>query len=230
MLISVLFPIDDTIEEMWKWQRELDPTVNRAFQQVERVQFLPESLVQYAALDEPLPIGEGQTISQPYIVAVMVQALQLQPGDKVLEIGTGSGYEAAILCEITAQADHAKGETVYSIERIPELAHQAETVLHRLGYQPNLRVGDGAQGWPEAAPFDAIIVSAAGPKLSVKWWQQLAERGRLVVPLAGEDEAQFLWTITKTEGEPTWENLGEVRFVPLLSPLFEEPTNESNQE
>lgn len=206
---------------MWKWQKQLDPIVNSAFQQVDRAKFIPEAWAQYAMRDEPLPIGEGQTISQPYIVAVMVQALQLKPGDKVLEIGTGSGYETAILCEITAQPEQPKGATVYSIERIADLAHQAETRLHQLGYFPNLKIGDGAQGWPEVAPFDAIIVSAAGPKLSEHWWQQLAESGRLLAPLEEGKDEQFLWSIIKHNDQPEWQNMGEVRFVPLLSPLFE---------
>ena len=206
---------------MWKWQKQLAPAVNAAFQQVDRTQFIPEALAQYAKLDEPLPIGEGQTISQPYVVAIMVEALNLKPGHKVLEIGTGSGYETAILCEVTAQPDQPKGATVYSIERIADLASQAENRLHQLGYFPNLKIGDGAQGWPEAAPFDAIIVSAAGPKLSEHWWQQLAENGRLIAPIADRKDEQFLWLITKQDGEAEWNNMGEVRFVPLLSSLFD---------
>lgn len=210
---------------MWKWQRWIDPRVSEAFHKVDRAQFVPQALQSYAGVDEPLPIGEGQTISQPFIVAWMVQALTLHPGDKVLEIGTGSGFEAAILCELTAQADQRKGETVFSIERIAELAERSALLLHRLDYWPHLCVGDGAAGWPEHAPYNAIISSAAPSKVPQSWWQQLAEDGRIIVPIGEVQGEQSLWLIKKQAGAPIIRNLGLVQFVPLISPLLDDPNS-----
>ncbi len=210
---------------MWKWQKQIDLEVSQAFDRVDRAQFVTEELRPYAHVDEPLPIGEGQTISQPFIVALMVEALKLQPEQRVLEIGTGSGFETAILCELTAQTGQRKGERVYSIERIVDLADQAALTLHRLDYWPHLCVGDGAAGWPEHAPYDAIISSAAPPRLPQNWWQQLAEGGRLVAPVGETSDDQILWLIEKQQGKPIAHNLGSVRFVPLLSPIFDEPNS-----
>ncbi len=151
-------------------QRVLD-----AFLKVPRHKFVPEKLQQDAYRDCPLPIGEGQTISQPYMVASMTEALEVEPGHRVLEIGTGSGYQAAILAELGAE--------VYTVERIPSLAEQAERRLAELGYRVHLRVGDGTLGWPEEAPFDRIIVTAGAPSLPPPLADQLAEGGRLAIPI-----------------------------------------------
>lgn len=205
------------------WSEIHDPRLLAAFAQVPREQFLPPSLRQYAGQDEPLPIGEGQTISQPFIVALMTQLLRLQPGQRVLEIGTGSGFQTALLCELTAQPQQQRGAQVYSIERFPGLAQQAATVLEALGYYPHLLVGDGAAGWPDAAPFDAIILTAAPPCLPRPLWQQLGEGGRLIAPIGPVDEDQMLWLVEKRRGQPWLQAHGAVRFVPLLSPLLADP-------
>ena len=205
------------------WRAIHEPRLLAAFAQVPREQFVPLAMRPYADQDEPLPIGEGQTISQPFVVALMTQLLRLQPGQRVLEIGTGSGFQTAILCELTAQPHHPRGEQVYSMERFPGLAQQAAGVLNRLGYYPHLRLGDGAAGWPAAAPFDAIILTAAPTCLPRPLWQQLGEGGRIVAPIGPVDEDQTLWLIEKREGHPRWQAQGPVRFVPLLSPLLAKP-------
>jgi protein-L-isoaspartate(D-aspartate) O-methyltransferase len=212
-----------------RWQDITNARLRAAFERVDRARFVPETFRNEARLDEPLPIGCGQTISQPFIIAWMVQALALQPGMKVLEIGAGSGYQTAILCEMTldsadsaaAQPVAKAGRTVYSIERLSDLAANAAKVLHSLGYFPHLRIGDGALGWHEAAPFDAIVVAAATPILPPAWFEQLAEGGRLVVPIGQPEEAQELWLIYKIDGVMQMESLGGARFVPLVSPLLE---------
>jgi protein-L-isoaspartate(D-aspartate) O-methyltransferase len=137
-----------------QWPEITDERVRRAFSKVARSAFVPAEWRDYADRDEPLPIGEGQTISQPYVVALMTQAIRLQPGERVLEIGTGSGFQTALLCELAWQEGAALGETVYSLERFPSLLLSASTTLTRLGYAPHLRQGDGAAGWPDAAPFE----------------------------------------------------------------------------
>lgn len=205
------------------WREIHDRRLLAAFAQVPREHFLPPAMRPYAGQDEPLPIGEGQTISQPFIVALMTQLLQLHPGQRVLEIGTGSGFQTALLCELTAQPQQPRGEQVYSIERFPGLAQQAATVLDSLGYYPHLQVGDGAAGWPMAAPFDAIILTAAPSCLPRPLWQQLREGGRLVAPIGPVDEDQTLWLIEKRHGQPWLQAQGPVRFVPLLSPLLLDP-------
>lgn len=200
------------------WPEITDERVRAAFARVPRAEFVDAALRQYAADDAPLPIGEGQTISQPFVVALMVQAVALAPGAKVLEIGFGSGFQTAILCELTATPDAPPGATVYAIERLATLAERAEATLHRLGYGPHLRVGDGAAGWPAAAPFDAIVVSAAMPALPDALVEQLGEGGRMVAPV-GDYDAQQLWLVRKRGGEITIDDLGGVRFVPLISKL-----------
>lgn len=205
------------------WREIHDRRLLAAFAQVPREKFVPPSMQPYAGQDEPLPIGEGQTISQPFVVALMTQLLQLHPGQRVLEIGTGSGFQTALLCELTAQPQQPRGEQVYSIERFSSLAQQAVTVLDALGYHPHLRVGDGAAGWPAAAPFDAIILTAAPPCLPRPLWQQLGEGGRLVAPLGPVDADQMLWLIEKRQGQLWVQAQGPVRFVPLLSPLLADP-------
>ncbi len=178
---------------------------------------------QWAERDAPLPIGEGQTISQPFVVALMTQALGAQPGQKVLEIGTGSGFQTAILCALTAEAGQARGRTIYSVERYALLAQRAAAALASLGYAPHLRTGDGAAGWPEAAPYDAIIVSAAAKCLPKPLWEQLAPNGRLVIPIGGEFGEQTLWRLQKIGDTMQRRVLGPVRFVPLVSARLNDP-------
>jgi protein-L-isoaspartate(D-aspartate) O-methyltransferase len=175
---------------------------------VPRHEFVPETLRQEAYEDHPLPIGEGQTISQPYIVAAMLEHLALQTIDRVLEIGTGSGYVTALLSLLCAE--------VYSVERHAQLAALAESTLHRLGYRNmKIRVGDGSQGWPEYAPFDAILVSAATPEMPPALFAQLREGGRMVVPI-GPASSQELQLIRKIGAEPEVRVLEGCRFVPLV--------------
>ena len=179
-----------------------------AMSRVPRHEFVPETLRQEAYEDHPLPIGEGQTISQPYIVAAMLEHLALQTIDRVLEVGTGSGYVTALLSLLCAE--------VYSVERHAQLAALAENTLHRLGYRNmKIRVGDGSQGWPEYAPFDAILVSAATPEMPPALFAQLREGGRMVVPI-GPASSQELQLIRKIGGEPEVRVLEGCRFVPLV--------------
>jgi protein-L-isoaspartate(D-aspartate) O-methyltransferase len=179
-----------------------------AMSRVPRHEFIPETLRQEAYEDHPLPIGEGQTISQPYIVAAMLEHLALQATDRVLEVGTGSGYVTALLSLLCAE--------VYSVERHAQLAALAESTLHRLGYRNmKIRVGDGSQGWSEYAPFDAILVSAATPEMPPALFAQLREGGRLVVPV-GPPSSQELQLIGKIAGEPEVRVLEGCRFVPLV--------------
>lgn len=169
--------------------------------------FVDEGLAPMAYSDRPLSIGEGQTISQPYIVAYMVECLRLKPQDRVLEIGTGCGYLTAILAKLV--------QSVYSIERLSGLLFQARKNLKRLGIKNvTLRIGDGTQGWPEQAPFDAIIVSAASPQIPQPYVEQLAEGGRLILPLGGED-FQELVLVRKEKGKYTRSTLSGCRFVKL---------------
>jgi protein-L-isoaspartate(D-aspartate) O-methyltransferase len=186
-----------------------DERVLAAMVRVPRHDFAPERYRDQAYEDHPLPIGEGQTISQPYIVALMLEALALQPTDKVLEVGTGSGYATALLAEIAGQ--------VFSIERHTVLADQARELLARLGYS-NVKVivGDGSLGYAAAAPFDAILVSAAAPELPPALLTQLAEGGRMMIPV-GREDSQQLQFIRLQNGQPQI-ILGELcRFVPLVS-------------
>ena len=184
----------------------VDATVLQVMGRVPRHLFVPERLREYAYIDHPLPIGSEQTISQPYIVAYMTQALELEPTDKVLEIGTGSGYQAAVLGEIAEQ--------VFSIEILPELARQAEALLEKLGYENiQVRAGDGYLGWPEEAPFDAIIVTAAPEHVPPALVEQLAEGGRMIIPVG--DENQELLRLVRTGGKVREERLLPVRFVPM---------------
>lgn len=182
--------------------------VLRAMSRVPRHLFLPEPLRGQAYRDGPLPIGHGQTISQPYIVALMTQHLQIKKGQKVLEIGTGSGYQAAVLAEMGAE--------VFTIEIIPELARQAEQILSRLEYgNVHVRAGDGYAGWPQEAPFDAIIVTAAPEELPQPLAEQLAEGGRLIIPVGPTYGVQSLLLYRKKEGKMVKTDLGAVRFVPF---------------
>jgi protein-L-isoaspartate(D-aspartate) O-methyltransferase len=188
-----------------------DPRVLAAMGKVPRHRFVPDYLTRLAYYDHPLPIGSGQTISQPYIVALMSQWAAIKPGDKVLEVGTGSGYQAAVLAELTDQ--------VWSIELKPELAKAAEKRLRALGYERiHLRCGDGYQGWPEEAPFDAILVTATAPKVPPALQKQLKEGGRLVIPVGLPDSVQQLLLLRKVKGELQEEKSLPVRFVPLVKP------------
>jgi protein-L-isoaspartate(D-aspartate) O-methyltransferase len=207
------------------WPDVTDERVRAVFAAVPRAAFLAPDLRPCAGEDAPLPIGEGQTISQPYVVAIMVQALHLQPAARVLEIGTGSGYETAILCALTAAPGMELGATVHAVERLPALAAAAEAALHSVGCRPHLRVGDGAAGWPEAAPFAAIIVSAAAAHVPRPLWEQLAEGGRMILPLGDQADNQELWLLHKRNAAMQIERLGGVRFVPLISPLLDDPEN-----
>ena len=187
-----------------------DPLVIAALRKVPREAFVPKGERRHAFEDRPLPIGGGQTISQPYIVAFMVEALELRGGEKVLEIGAGSGYAAAVLAEIAGE--------VYAIERIGELAERATFNLQKAGY-PNVHVrhADGTEGWAEAAPFDAILVSASAPAIPASLKAQLKVGGRLVVPVGPSADAQELRRVRRTsEREFAEETLAEVRFVPLI--------------
>ncbi len=185
-----------------------DVRVLDAMRNVPRHEFVPESFRQEAYEDHPLPIGEGQTISQPYIVAAMLEHLGLQSTDRVLEVGTGSGYVTALLSLLCAE--------VYSVERHAQLAASAESTLHRLKYRNvKIRVGDGIQGWAEYAPFDAILVSAATPEMPPALFDQLREGGRMVVPV-GPPFSQELQLIRKVDGQPEVNILEGCRFVPLV--------------
>lgn len=185
-----------------------DPRVLDAMLRVPREQFVSEPNREQAYEDHPLPIGNGQTISQPYIVALMLESLHLRPTDKVLEIGTGSGYATALLAQLAAQ--------VFSVERHPALAQSAREVIAALGYT-NVRIltGDGTLGLPEAAPFDAIMVSAAAPYLPPALLAQLSDNGRIIIPI-GTENSQQLQFVRLINGQPVISLRELVRFVPLI--------------
>ena len=187
----------------------LDPAVVAALRAVPRERFIPQALRSKAYENHPLPIGLGQTISQPYIVAIMSHLIAIQPGAKVYELGTGSGYQAAVLAEMGAE--------VYTVEIVPELAERAAATLADLGYtKVRVRAGDGYLGWPEAAPFDAVIVTAAGPEVPPALAAQLRPGGRLVMPLGETDETQQLVVVTKnSDGTLHRRSVLPVRFVPI---------------
>jgi len=188
-----------------------DSLVLEAMQRIPRHLFVPEPLHEVAYDDCPQPIGFGQTISQPYVVASMTQHLQLRRTDKVLEIGTGSGYQTAVLAELA--------DDVWTIERVPELYEQAMRTLKELGYHSvHARLGDGVRGWTEAAPFDAILVTAATGQIPKPLIEQLADRGRMVIPVESSvHEHQDLILIRKSAGDLRQTTLYPVRFVPLTS-------------
>ena len=193
----------------------VDPQLLDAMLKVPRHLFVPENLTSSAYSDTPLPIGYGQTISQPYIVALMTESLQLKKGFKVLEVGTGSGYQAAVLAEI--------GCVVFSVEVIKILADTAQERLNRLGYpEISVRWGDGYFGWEEEAPFDSIIVTCAIDHVPPPLIEQLKEGGKMVIPVGPPYSLQTLWLFIKENGQLTSENLGGVIFVPLLREVREE--------
>ncbi len=191
------------------FDRMSDP-VRRALGKVQRHRLVPAAQAALAYRNHPLPIGSGQTISQPYIVALSTDLLGLQGGETVLDVGTGSGYQAAVLAEIASN--------VYSIEIVPSLGEAARKRLAELGYgNIEIRIGDGYQGWPEKAPFDAIVVAAAAPDAPRALLDQLKPGGRLVVPVGGDGQAQFLKLYTRrADGGFDEKRVLPVRFVPLV--------------
>ena len=168
---------ENMVETQIKRRGIKNPRVLSAMLKIPRHLFVPSNFQKLAYSDQPLPIGEGQTISQPYMVALMTEALDPQPEDKILEIGTGSGYQSAILAELCRE--------LYTVERIPQLTIRAQNILHDLGYENVFfRTGDGSQGWSEFAPYDKIIVTAGAPQIPQPLIQQLKEGGRMVIPLS----------------------------------------------
>jgi protein-L-isoaspartate(D-aspartate) O-methyltransferase len=185
-----------------------DPRVLAAFYKVDRHKFIPQATLTSAYGDFPLAIGEGQTISQPYIVALMSECLSLTGREKVLEIGTGSGYQAAILAELAGE--------VYSIERLSGLAEKSQVLLGDLGYANiKLKVGDGTLGWPEFAPFERIIITAAAPRVPLPLTEQLSDNGKLIMP-QGNSFSQTLTLFEKREGKLKSREICACVFVPLV--------------
>lgn len=201
------------LEKAEKLARELrgkgirDKAVLAAIASIPREAFVDEALAEMAYLDRPLPIAEGQTISQPYTVARQTELLQLEPGDRVLEIGTGSGYQAAVLCEL--------GVEVYSIERYEELYQSAKETLSRLGYFPKLYHGDGYEGLPGEAPFDKILITAAPETIPPKLKEQLRVGGRMVLPLGGRERQQMTVVKRVSENRFSTTTHGDYIFVPM---------------
>ncbi|MFP4384257.1 MAG: protein-L-isoaspartate(D-aspartate) O-methyltransferase [Spirochaetia bacterium] len=212
----------DNNEQLYQRQREAmvenqikgrgitDTKILNAMRQVPRHLFMPSGARESAYQDRPVPIGHGQTISQPYIVARMIDQLELRGGEKILEIGTGMGYQTAVLAEI--------GEEVYSVERIPELMKRAEQIYERLGIDNAiLKTGDGTKGWPEYAPFDRIIVAAAAETIPEILKEQLAVDGIMIIPVGRHQFGQQLYRIRRnSEQSFTTETLDYVAFVPLI--------------
>lgn len=206
---------DDRVDERRRMVRELEvygissADVLRAMGNVKRHHFIPERFLDVADPygDHPCPIGHGQTISQPYIVAYMTERMGLKPGEKVLEIGTGSGYQAAVLAEL--------GLKVFSIEIVPELAEHARRALQKENYPVQVRTGDGYKGWPEEAPFDVVIVTCAPEKVPEALTAQLRDGGRMILPV-GEAGDQRLIIMRKRQGVVTTEEDLAVRFVPMI--------------
>lgn len=196
------------VEEQIKARGINDKDVLHAMRTVERHKFVPEPDAKNAYQDRPLPIGYGQTISQPYIVALMTQSLNLEKEDRILEIGTGSGYQAAVLAEIV--------DSVFTIEIVDELASRTKQLFNGLGYKNvYVRSGDGFKGWPEKEPFDAIIVTCAPSQIPKHLQNQLAEGGRMIIPV-GEKFYQELVLLRKKNGKISRESVVPVRFVPMV--------------
>jgi len=196
------------VDEQIEARGVTDPAVLDAMRTVHRHWFVPGVPPELAYADRPLPIGHEQTISQPFIVAYMTQLVRPDPSDRALEVGTGSGYQAAILGAIV--------DSVYTIEIVPELARTASSRLAQMGYDNvRVRTGDGYRGWPDRAPFDIIVVTAAPERIPAPLLDQLAEGGRMVIPVGPEGATQQLTLVTKTDGEITRERITPVRFVPF---------------
>jgi protein-L-isoaspartate(D-aspartate) O-methyltransferase len=198
--------------------RRLDPRVIAAMREVPRDRFVPEDLRDLAYRDTPLPIGYGSTISQPFIVAVMTDFLEVKPGQKVLEVGTGSGYQAAILARL--------GARVYTIEIVPQLARSAAKRLPALGFKGvEVRAGDGYKGWPQQAPFDAILVTAGATHIPEPLVRQLKPGGRMLIPMGPDARSQQLTLVTRdARGQTKVQRLGSVMFVPLNERARARPT------
>jgi protein-L-isoaspartate(D-aspartate) O-methyltransferase len=196
------------VEEQLKPRGIHDERVLAAMAKVPREAFVPENMRTQSYADSALPIGHDQTISQPFIVAYMTEQLRLQPSDRVLEIGTGSGYHAAVLAELAKE--------VYTVEIVEPLAKEASARLARLDYNnAHVKIGDGYQGWPEVAPFDAIIVTCAPDKVPEPLAQQLKEGGRMIIPVGSGMMDQQLYLLEKTNGELAQRAILPVRFVPM---------------
>lgn len=196
------------VEEQLRRRGIRDLRVLEAMRKVPRHAFVPDQYKGAAYEDRPLPIGEGQTISQPFMVAIMTQSLELKGGERVLEIGTGSGYQTAILAELAGE--------VFTIERITPLLQKAQQTLQLLGYQNiSFMIGDGTKGWPEKAPFEGIIVTAGAPEIPPTLLSQLTEGGRLVIPV-GPRYTQTLYKVTRYGGSFREEDITGCVFVPLL--------------
>ncbi len=194
--------------EEWTGRGEIDERVMNAIRDVPRDRFVPPGSRRYAWENRPLAIGHGQTISQPFIVALMTDLLALEPDDRVLEVGTGSGYQAAVLARLAAE--------VYTIEIVDALAESARARLAELGYDNvHVRAGDGFHGWPEAAPFDAVIVTAVGETVPPPLLEQLADGGRMVLPIGPRDGAQELVLVEKRADGVAMRSVLPVQFVPL---------------
>lgn len=203
-------PTDDRrtmVDEQLRGRDIVDPAVLAAMQTVPRERFVPAELARFAYDDRPLAIGHGATISQPYIVALIAQLACIRSGDRVLDVGTGSGYQAAIAAEL--------GATVFGIERVPELASTASSLLRELGYAIDVACGDGWKGRAEHAPFDAILVAAAADEVPAALVDQLAPGGRLVIPV-GAPWAQRLRVVTRNERGTAERDVASVSFVPLV--------------
>ncbi len=209
-------PRDAMVRQQIEARGVRDARTLEAMRKVPRHEFVPAELRTQAYADHPIPIGHRQTISQPYIVAFMTEALSLEAGDRVLEVGTGSGYQAAVLAEIV--------EEVFTIEIVEPLARESGERLERLGYtNVQVRSGDGYRGWPERAPFDAIIVTAAAPRIPEPLKQQLASGGRLIIPVG--DDLQELRLLTRKGDRFGEKSVLPVRFVPMTGEVREKVRN-----
>ena len=213
MIRTIEQHVRDTAAEIGR--DELSPRLIAALRKVPRDRFVPQGEERFAFSDSPLPIGHGQTISQPFIVALMTELIDPQPGDRVLEVGSGSGYQAAILAELVSE--------VYGIEIVPALARRAADVLRELGYaNVTVKAGDGWHGWPEHAPFDGIIVTAAPAEVPPPLVEQLKPGARMVIPIGEPWTGQSLLVLEKRpDGTLTRKNVLPVAFVPLTGPHAE---------
>jgi protein-L-isoaspartate(D-aspartate) O-methyltransferase len=208
--LHMLAEISDTVQrtQAYTGRQRLDPRVMEALARVPRHEFVPAAVRDFAYANRPLPIGHGQTISQPYIVALMTDLADLRPEEVVLEIGTGSGYQTAILAELCGK--------VFTVERLKSLSDRAMRRLDELGYYNVLaRVGDGSLGWREEAPFDAVMVTAASPDVPMALLDQLAVKGRLVIPV-GDAHTQVLRKCVREDNDLRWTDLGGCVFVKLI--------------